>query len=128
MLLTFTILYIISLVLFYLLNERVCLLTFVQFSFPSPPTSGNHKFDLIFCESVYLFSKYIWPTTLLLPQHSDWVFLYISKWSLPCPVTKCYHTKTLQLFTILPTLYKVIHIYIYTHTLKAIHHLSSNAF
>ena len=71
--------------LLYLVTERLYLLTtFLQFSLPSPPASGNHKSDLFFFEFTHMFVLEVSdpPTysAMLVPvsQHSD-LFLYISK-------------------------------------------------
>ena len=60
---------------------------FIQFPLTPSPSSCNHKPDLFFYEFVCfcLFLKYNLPTvnTMLVPvtQHSDLIFLYISRWS-----------------------------------------------
>lgn len=82
----FIMLYLISLIFVYLISESLYLLTTISsFSFPlhSPlPTSSNHKSDFFFSEFVCFWSiinlqHCNWPGT----QHSDLIFLYISKWS-----------------------------------------------
>ena len=45
-------------------KDKTFFCTFIQFPLFLPPASGNHKYDLFFCEFVCLFLKYNWPIGL----------------------------------------------------------------